>query len=302
MLGVKILVEIIHLSKNYDEKIALKDISFSVNKGEIVGLIGKNGAGKSTILKSIAGLLQYNSGEILYNGINCKQKPSVIQDFGILIDCAFLDYISAYDNLKLLYQLDSRHITQDIDTVIDEVFELVGLESVKHKRVRTYSFGMKQRLGLAQAIINGQSFIMLDEPFIGLDPIGKDIVKKAILKKAKEEKYAILFSSHDLEDVAEICDRIVMIDNGVCVYNDVIKQEFEYRIYVKEISKLDKLKILEKQIACFQFYEDGFSFIDNMDCPQISSILEQVLHETQILKIESTSNMLRNMFIEGGKI
>lgn len=295
------MIEIINLSKKYDEKLVIKEISFSVNKGEIVGLIGKNGAGKSTILKSIAGLLQYNEGEILYNNVNCKQNPSVIQDFGILIDCGFLDYVSAYDNLKLLYQLDSRHTRQDVGRVINEAFELVGLEHVKRKRVKTYSFGMKQRLGLAQAIINAQSFIMLDEPFIGLDPIGKDIVKKAILKKAREENYGILFSSHDLEDVAEICDRIVMIDNGVCVYNDIIKHEQEYRIYLEEMSKLEKLKKFEEQLPYFKLWQDSLSFVDNTDCPKISNILEAVLLETKILKIETTSNMLKNMFTEEKK-
>ena len=295
------MIEIINLSKKYDEKLVIKEISFSVNKGEIVGLIGKNGAGKSTILKSIAGLLQYNEGEILYNNVNCKQNPSVIQDFGILIDCGFLDYVSAYDNLKLLYQLDSRHTRQDVGRVINEAFELVGLEHVKRKRVKTYSFGMKQRLGLAQAIINAQSFIMLDEPFIGLDPIGKDIVKKAILKKAREENYGILFSSHHLEDVAEICDRIVMIDNGVCVYNDIIKHEQEYRIYLEEMSKLEKLKKFEEQLPYFKLWQDSLSFVDNTDCPKISNILEAVLLETKILKIETTSNMLKNMFTEEKK-
>lgn len=290
------MIEIIHLSKKYGEKTALHDVSFSVDKGEIVGLIGKNGAGKSTILKSIAGLLPYNSGEILYDGINCGQKPSVVQDFGILIDCAFLDYISAYDNLRLLYQLDSRHAVKDAKAVIDDIFELVGLGNVKHKRVKTYSFGMKQRLGLAQAIINSQSFIMLDEPFIGLDPIGKDIVKAAILKKAKEENHAILFSSHDLEDVAEICDRIVMIDNGVCIYNDAIKQDLEYRIYLKDKSKSGIIKELGKKLPHFRLQEDGFTFVDREGNPRISDILKQVLQETEILKIESTSNVLKNIF------
>ncbi len=178
------MIEVLGLSKSYGEKNALNNVSFSLKAGEIVGLIGKNGAGKSTILKSIAGILKYDSGKILYNGVDCSNNSVVIQDFGILIDCAFLDYISAYDNLKLLYQLDSRHQIKNANCTIDNVFELVGLSDVKNKRVKTFSFGMKQRLGLAQAIINAQSFIMLDEPFIGLDPIGKEIVKKAIIKKA----------------------------------------------------------------------------------------------------------------------
>ena len=292
------MIEIKNLSKKYDDKLVVKDVSFSVKQGEIVGLIGKNGSGKSTILKSIAGLLQYHEGEILYNGVNCKEDSSVIQDFGILIDSGFLDYISAYDNLKLLYQLDPRHPIKDADDEIDSVFELVGLDHVKYKRIKTYSFGMKQRLGLAQAIINAQAFIMLDEPFIGLDPIGKDIVKKVILQKAKEENYGVLFSSHDLEDIYDICDRVVMIDDGICVYSGVIKSNFEYCIYLKEHLDLKMIEIFKKQLSHFKLLDHGFSFVDDMDNPQISIILKDVLSKTQILKIESTNKMLKNMFIK----
>lgn len=294
------MIEITHLTKKYGEKIAINDISFAVAKGEIVGLIGKNGAGKSTILKAIAGLLEYEDGNILYNGMRRRQDWSGINDFGILIDCAFLDYISAYDNLKLLYQLDARNAVKDVDRVIDEVFELVGLENVKRKRVKTYSFGMKQRLGLAQAIINAKTFIILDEPFIGLDPIGKEIVKKAILRKAKKDNYSILFSSHNLEDVAEICDRIVMIDNGICVYDGTIKHEQEYHIHLKDMSAMAKLARQWEQLPHFRLFEEGFSFIDDENCPQISTVLSAVLKETEILKIESGENILKGMFSEEG--
>lgn len=294
------MIEITHLTKKYGEKIALNDVSFAIAKGEIVGLIGKNGAGKSTILKSIAGLLEYEDGDILYNGVSRRQDSPEISDFGILIDCAFLDYISAYDNLKLLYQLDARNAVKDVNRVIDEAFELVGLENVKTKRIKTYSFGMKQRLGLAQAIINAKSFIMLDEPFIGLDPIGKEIVKKAILRKAKKDNYAILFSSHDLEDVAEICDRIVMIDNGICVYDGIVKHGHEYHIYLGDKSAMGNLIKQLGELPYFRLSENGFSFIDDEKCPQISTVLSAVLRETEIIKIESGENMLKGMFVEEG--
>lgn len=292
------MIEVIELSKNYGDKEALKNISFSLRGGEIVGLIGKNGAGKSTILKSLAGILQYDSGKILYNGVDCSQKPSVIQDFGILIDCAFLDYISAYDNLKLLYQLDPRRSAKDIDSEINNVFELVGLSEVKNKFVKTFSFGMKQRLGLAQAIINAHSVIMLDEPFIGLDPIGKEIVKKAIVKKAKDEGYAVLFSSHDLEDVAEICDRIVMIENGICTYNDKLKSQTEYRFYFSDSNWKNSVGDLQTSVSELHIFETGFSFIDDIDNPHINDVLCTVAFHSKISKVEASNNMLKNMFSE----
>lgn len=292
------MIEVLELSKKYGEKKALDSVSFSLKEGEIVGLIGKNGAGKSTILKSIAGILQFDSGKILYNGIDCSQKPTVIQDFGILIDCAFLDYISAYDNLKLLYQLDSRHLIKNVDCVIDDAFELVGLSNVKNMRVKTFSFGMKQRLGLAQAIINAQSFVMLDEPFIGLDPIGKEIVKKAIIKKAKEDNYAVLFSSHDLADVAEICDRIVMIENGICTYDGTIQRQTEYRIFFGDSFWKDAINELMVAISTLHLFDDGFSFLDSNDSPIIHDVLSRVIPKSTIVRIEASNNMLKNMFLE----
>lgn len=292
------MIEVHDLNKNYGDKIALRSVSFSVNDGEIVGLIGKNGAGKSTILKSIAGLLDYDSGTIQYNGTDCKQSPGIYQNFGILIECAFLDYFSAYDNLKLLYELNGHTSKNDITRIIDDVFELVGLSNVKHKRVKSYSFGMRQRLGLAQAIINGHTFIMLDEPFIGLDPIGKDIVKKAILKKAKEEHFSVLFSSHDLDDVAEICDRIVMIDNGKCVYNDKPKSICEYNVYLDNNDVIQSILPSLLEITNINVTSSGFSFTDSEDESHLHTILEKVMSVAKIKRIEFSSNVLRNMFSE----
>lgn len=291
------MIDIMNISKHYGEKVALDDVSFSVKKGEIVGLIGKNGAGKSTLLKSIAGILHYDSGRILYNGIDCLQNPSVVQDFGILIDCAFLDYINAYDNLKLLWQLDTKNST--VKNALNDVFDLVGLSDVKNKRVKTYSFGMKQRLGLAQAIINARSLIVLDEPFIGLDPIGKEIVKNAILKKAKDEEYSVLFSSHDLEDVAEICDRIVMIENGVCVYDDVLRRNHEYRIILYNGFNAEMLMQELSTVENVELSGDTIILIDDKENPQINRVLVAVLKHAKVLQIESNTNALKGMFRKG---
>ncbi len=293
------MIEVMNLSKCYGEKKALSDVSFSVANGEVVGLIGKNGAGKSTILKSIAGLLHFDAGKILYDGIDCSESPHVIKDFGILIECAFLDYINAYDNLKLLYNVDERNDLKKADEKISEVFTLVGLDKVKYKRVKSYSFGMKQRLGLAQAMLTSKTFMMLDEPFIGLDPVGKEIVKKAIVKKAKEENYAILFSSHDLEDVAEICDRIIMIDNGICVYDDVINRLKKYSITIKlntnvsvDTLRKEALKIGKN----IEVSDTELVFTDSRDTDTLQKVLELLVSSCTINEISVTDNMLTEMF------
>lgn len=244
----KSIIFVNSLCKNYGEKVILDNISFKIMKGEIVGLLGRNGAGKTTILKSILGLKSYDKGDILYNNVSLKDKPDLASEFGALIESSFLDYVTAEENIRLLMMVSNRFNKNEINDRIDKAFKLVGLENDKKLKVNQYSFGMKQRLGLVQAILFGKQFMMLDEPFVGLDPIGKDIIKKEIINKAKNENGCVLFSSHNLEDVEEICDRVIMIDKGKCIYDGPVTNGKIYNFQIDgfnyEIKKLltDKFK------------------------------------------------------------
>lgn len=294
------MIEVSHLCKSYGSKQAIQDVTFSVASGEVVGLIGKNGAGKSTILKSIAGLLHYNGGEIKAFGEDIRQNPTAISDFGILLECAFLDYLNAYENLSILYCVNMNNPSKDVSEKLDEVFSLVGLSDVKYKRVKSYSFGMKQRLGLAQAILTAKTFMMLDEPFIGLDPVGKEIAKRAIVAKAKEEGLAVLFSSHDLDDVADICDRIVMIDKGSYVYNDSVHKIHKYDIKLAGEADISAIKrsLMALDIP-FDISDNTVSFTDQDTQPRIHSVLEAIMPHGRVEIIDSTDNILASMFKEG---
>lgn len=244
----KSIIFVNSLCKNYGEKVILDNISFKIMKGEIVGLLGRNGSGKTTILKSILGLKSYDKGDILYNNVSLKDKPDLVSEFGALIESSFLDYVTAEENIRLLMMVSNRFNKNEINDRIDKAFKLVGLENDKKLKVNQYSFGMKQRLGLVQAILFGKQFMMLDEPFVGLDPIGKDIIKKEIINKAKNENGCVLFSSHNLEDVEEICDRVIMIDKGKCIYDGPVTNGKIYNFQIDgfnyEIKKLltDKFK------------------------------------------------------------
>jgi ABC transporter related len=294
------MIEVSHLCKSYGSKQAIQDVSFSVASGEVVGLIGKNGAGKSTILKSIAGLLHYSGGEIKAFGEDIRQNPTAISNFGILLECAFLDYLNAYENLSLLYCVNMNNPSKDVSEKLDGVFSLVGLSDVKYKRVKSYSFGMKQRLGLAQAILTAKTFMMLDEPFIGLDPVGKEIAKRAIVAKAKEEGLAVLFSSHDLDDVADICDRIVMIDKGRHVYNDSVHKIHKYDIKLAGEADISAIKrSLQALDIPFDISDNTVSFTDQDTQPRIHSVLEAILPHGRVEIIDSTDNILASMFKEG---
>ena len=288
------LIEINGLNKSYAEKRALFDVSFSVNSGEIVGLIGKNGAGKTTILKSIANLIRYNSGKILYGGKDISSNPSITREFGILIECAFLDYVNAYDNLKILGMAGGKLKPYALREMIDDALKFVGLYEVRAKKTKTFSFGMKQRLGLAQALMNAEGFLMLDEPFIGLDPIGKEIAKSAIVSKAREGNLGVLFSSHDLPDVAEICDRIVMIKNGSCIFDGKVNKLTTYHITLKtpmddkQVSEISKIKTVKASTNKISF-ENG----------SINEVMRFIYSQTLLInQMDSEKNTLINMFTE----
>jgi ABC-2 type transport system ATP-binding protein len=292
------LLEVSELSKNYGEKKALSDVSFSIEKGEIVGLIGRNGAGKTTILKSIGGLISYNRGSVLYRGDDIAKNPELIKEFGILIECAFLDYISAYDNLKILGWANNGSIDAALLQKMEEVLRLVDLYDVRKKKTKTYSFGMKQRLGLAQAILTAKGFLMLDEPFIGLDPVGKEVVKSVILQKARQENQGILFSSHDLPEVADICDRIIMLDKGTCYCVNSSVRKVTYAIVLQNDSIPDEVISRfptgtefdkQNQIVYFTDANEGIS--------SINELIRVIVNNNLIIeRISSGDEALKQLF------
>lgn len=215
------LLQVQNVTKRYGDKIALNDFSMDICPGEIVALIGENGAGKTTLLNIICGYIRPSAGQVQYKGENIIEKPLTIREFGILIEPQFLDYISAEENLRLLSQLVNRKQ----DTRIEELLEKTELYSSRKKKVKEFSFGMKQRLGLCQCLLTEVGFIILDEPFVGLDPIGKEIFKQTIMDIAHKQNVPVLFSSHDLDDVDQICDRLVMISKG----NKQLDQPLEHK-------------------------------------------------------------------------
>lgn len=234
----KVMLEICNIKKLYKTKKAIEEISFKVNDGEVVALIGKNGAGKTTILNSIAGYIYPTVGEIKFNGKNILIENEIKKRFGILIDANFFDYLNVNDNLMLLLKSSGVYDKEYSQKMIDSILEQVGLIEQKYKKVKSFSFGMKQRLGLAQALIMDIDFLMLDEPFVGLDPVGKELFKSIIKTKAKKDKIGVLFSSHDLADIEDICDRVVMIREGKIIYNNVFNKQKKYCLSLKSDVKL----------------------------------------------------------------
>ena len=216
-----IILDVRHLQKGYKNFPVLKDVTFQVQQGHILGLIGKNGAGETTLMKSVLGLNTGYQGEIFFRGekldVSSEKQKSQI---GSLVDVTFYGDMSAYQNLKLDMMLTESVPSEKREMRMQELLTFVGLESASKKCVRSFSFGMKQRLALALALITKPALLILDEPFVGLDPIGIEDVKELLRKLCRENKTSIIFSSHQLNEVCDLADDIIVLNDGMIKYSD----------------------------------------------------------------------------------
>lgn len=218
-----------NLTKRFKGEEVVKDVSISIRKNTIYGLLGPNGAGKSTILKMITGLIRPTSGEIYFNGETIKRKD--LNDIGFLIEQApIYGNLTAKENLKVHTTILGLH-----DKRINEVFEIVDLTKTKSKRAGNFSMGMKQRLGIAIAILNNPRLLILDEPTNGLDPIGIQELRELILS-FPSKGITVILSSHILSEVEQIADDIGIISHGILGYeNKVSKEEDLEKLFTKVV-------------------------------------------------------------------
>ena len=210
-------IEVKHLLKVYGDQKAVNDISFSVNKGEIVGFLGPNGAGKSTTMKIIAGYLTADGGEASVSGIDVRKEPiAVKRKLGYLPEANPL-YHDMYVKEYLGFA-GGMHKVNNLPQQISRVIELTGLHLEQKKRIGQLSKGYKQRVGLAAALIHDPEVLILDEPTSGLDP--NQIIEIRNVIKTQGLNKTVLFSSHILQEVEAICDRVVIINKGKLVADD----------------------------------------------------------------------------------
>ena len=240
------VIECKNLKKQVKNKIIVENISFSINKGDIVGLLGPNGAGKTTIIKLILGLIKISEGTVFINGYDIeKDFVKAIDKVGAIVETPDLYmYLSGYDNLKITAN-NYKNISKNR---ILEVAKIVGLENRIKDKVSTYSLGMRQRLGIAEAIINNPELLILDEPTNGLDIEGT-IEMRNLIKSLSNHGIAILISSHNLTEIDNLCNRIIAIKNGKIVTDETIdefKQISSESTYILELNNIDNLdKVLQ---------------------------------------------------------
>ena len=204
------------LSKKFSGKPALADVSFHVKRGEIYGLFGHNGAGKSTSLGIILGMVMPDRGDVTIDGVSVlNDRSQALRKVGAIFEApAFYDYLSGWDNLKILMSYSAGF---DANAAL-AVVERVGLSKRIHSKVRTYSHGMRQRLALAQALLPEPEVLLLDEPTDGLDPEGIKWFRDFILQLRDERGMTVLFNSHLLAEVELMCDRVAILREGKRVF------------------------------------------------------------------------------------
>ena len=209
------VLEVKNLTKKFGKRIILGRVSVTLKAGEVVGLVGPNGAGKSTFIKSILGLYNIDEGSVKICGFDVyRQHRAALSKVGCIVENPDMyQNISGRKNLKICALMNDLPKNTDIDSVV----RLVRMESRIDDKVKTYSLGMKQRLGLASALLNHPKLLILDEPINGLDPQGIMELRQIVKNISKKDKITILISSHILAEVEQMCDRIIMIDQGKIV-------------------------------------------------------------------------------------
>ncbi|KXT76026.1 ABC transporter ATP-binding protein [Streptococcus sp. DD12] len=294
------IIEVKNLGKRYrkNDFYSLKNASFVIEEGDIVGLVGKNGSGKSTLLKLLAKSQRPTEGEVFFRGKNIFKEDNILNDFGIMIDPVYFPQISVEENLKLFLKI---HKKEEYLPNIESTLRLVGLWEARTRKPSDFSFGMKQRTALALALITKPKFVLLDEPFVGLDPIGVKNLLTILKEWAQTNKTSMIVSSHQLAELEDLCNRYLFIDQGV------IQSQFksEQNSIIIELNREDErqdnsVSSIDKLVAEYGllYYEDKVEITNVEDNRALNEILEQLAATQSIKTILSKKESLERLFSE----
>lgn len=303
-------------SRQKDRKTAVDDISFSIDEGEIVGYIGSNGAGKSTTIKMMTGILVPTSGECKVNGIDPnKQRKENAQNIGVV----FGQRTQLWWDLPLS---ESFTILKEIYSVSDEDYkermkflnDVLGLEEFFTKSVRTLSLGQRMRADLGAALLHNPKVLYLDEPTIGLDLVVKDNIRDAIKVINEKYKTTVVLTTHDIEDIEELCSRIIIIDSGKLIYDgslanlkDTYGKKRTVQLTVKDLGKAieheaeyaDKIHIAPEELEVFGDEENSaIRFIFDKHLVNVSDIVSTTMQYTEVKDIDIQETQLAEIVKE----
>lgn len=293
---MKKILEIKNLQKSYNKKKVLDIDSLAIEEGAIYGLIGKNGAGKSTLMKLILGLVRKDGGEIRVFGqeVSSKNQKDLNKNLGALIESpSFYDHLSGYENLEIICELkgiDKGEISKTLD--------LVGLNNVGKKKARDYSLGMKQRLGIAIALIGSPKLLILDEPINGLDPQGIEEMRNLFKNIVKNTSTSILISSHILDEIEKISTHIGILKEGKLTYNGSLEDYRKLHPPFISIQTSDNKKALGLLDLPYASIEGKKIILGKLSNKEISEIVNFLHGKVDLYRIEEEKESLEKLFIE----
>ncbi|MFD2172096.1 ABC transporter ATP-binding protein [Tumebacillus lipolyticus] len=249
-MGTTSVVQIRNLTKRIGNKTLVSGLTFDIPKGEVFGFLGPNGAGKTTTIRMMVGLMKITEGQVLIKGKDVeKDFEAAMTEVGAIVENPEMyKFISGYDNLVHFSRMH-KNVGKER---IDEVIRLVGLENRIHDKVKTYSLGMRQRLGLAQALLHKPSVLILDEPTNGLDPAGIRELRDHLRMLAKQEGLSVIVSSHLLSEMELMCDRIAVIQNGKLIDVKPVREmvgEEDQTVVSFDVSNAEEAVKLMQQIV-----------------------------------------------------
>ena len=294
-------IKLINLTKKIGKKEIIKDLNFEINPGEVFGFIGPNGAGKTTTIRMIVGLMSISKGDVQIFGKSIKKNyAEAVGKVGAIVENPEMyPFMTGRQNLKHF----ARMIPGIKKERIGEVIAIVGLEKVIDQKVGRYSLGMRQRIGIAQALLHKPSILILDEPTNGLDPAGIREIRQYIRKLADEENVAVVISSHLLSEIELMCDRIGVIKNGELVaiqeVNAAESNDTELRQVQMEVSANAKAIALLKETFDIEAMESGNFITLQTSKENIPNIIQTlVANDILIYQVEASRTTLEDKFFD----
>ena len=241
---MSVMLQVNNLSKQFDTLKAVNDLSFTVNEGDVYGFLGQNGAGKSTTIRMLLTLIKPSAGEInIFGRSILHHRNEVLSQIGAIIERPDLyKYLTAYDNLSIFARLSGLKATRKL--IMDQL-EMVGLADRSQSKVKTYSQGMKQRLGIAIALVHNPKLIILDEPTNGLDPQGIADMRNLILNLSRQHGKTVIVSSHLLTEIEQIANRMIIIHKGKKITEGVVSELLDPSHTIVELETTDNSRSLE---------------------------------------------------------